>query len=122
MPPQNGTKKFSARYGNRLVCVRYRYNTDQQRKITTIEVVVDERPWTPDPHRMPPNTCLSLRVGYDEIDVRNTVKAARGKWDARQKVWKLAYKQVVDLGLLDRIVDETRDGKTDRDHPVSQKT
>ncbi len=60
--------------------------------------------WRPDPQRLHPNTRLSLRVGYDEVDVRNTVKAAGGKWDARQKVWKLAYEHIVALKLTDRIV------------------
>jgi hypothetical protein len=59
LPQQNGTKKFIAQYGDRLVCVRYRYNTKQQRKITTLEVVVDERPWSPDPQRIHPNKRLA---------------------------------------------------------------
>ncbi len=111
LPQQNGTKKFTAQYGDRLVCVRYRYDTEQQRKITTVEVVVDERPWAPDPQRVHPNKRLSLTVGYDEVDVRNTVKAAGGKWDGRQKVWRLAYKQVVALGLMDRVVSDGNDEK-----------
>ncbi len=106
LPQQNGTKKFTAQYGDRLVCVRYRYDTEQQRKITTVEVIVDERPWVPDPQRVHPNKRLSLTVGYNEVAVRNTVKAAGGKWDGRQKVWRLAYKQVVALGLMDRVVSE----------------
>ncbi len=111
LPGQPGAKKLGARYGDRLVCVRYRYDPEQQRKITTVEIIVDERPWRPDPQRMHPNTRLSLCVGYDEVNVRNTVKAAGGKWDARQKVWKLAYKQVMALRLMDRVVSDGNDGE-----------
>ncbi len=104
LPGQPGAKKLGVRYGARLVCVRYRYDPEQQRKITTVEIIVDERPWRPDPQRIHPNTRLSLRVGYDEVDVRNTVKAAGGTWDAHHKVWNLAYEHIVALKLTDRIV------------------
>jgi hypothetical protein len=55
------------------------------------------------------NKRLSLTVGYDEVDVRNTVKTAGGQWDGRQKVWKLAYKQVMVLGLIDQVVSRGND-------------
>jgi hypothetical protein len=53
---------------------------------------------------------LSLKVAYGEVEVGKAIKAAGGVWDAQRKVWKLAYKQVVALGLTDRIVaDVNRD-------------
>jgi len=109
IPEQPSTKKFGDRYGDRLVCVRYRYDTGQRRKITTVEVVVDESPWEPDPQRIPVNKRLSLNVGYRETEVRNAISAAGGRWDTRQKVWKLAHKEVVALGLTDRIVQDAQD-------------
>jgi hypothetical protein len=109
LPQQKGTKKFLRRYGDRLVCVRYRYDTEQQRTITTVEVVVDKRPWAPDPQRMNLNTRLSLKFEYGEVGVGKTIRATGGIWDTQQKVWKLAYKQVVALGWLDRIVSEGND-------------
>ena len=109
-PEQPGTKKFVARHGDRLVCVRYRYDTRQRQTITTVELVVDERRWEPDPQRIPPHKRLSLKVAYGEVEVGKAIKAAGGVWDAQRKVWKLAYKQVVALGLTDRIVaDVNRD-------------
>jgi hypothetical protein len=112
LPGQPGTKKLGTQYGDRLICVRYRYDPERQRKITTVEVVVDERPWKPDPQRIHPNKRLALTVGYDEVDVRNTVKTAGGVWNPQQKVWKLAYKQVMALGLMDRVVSDGTDKET----------
>ncbi|MEF3274571.1 MAG: hypothetical protein K6356_09260 [Chloroflexus sp.] len=46
-PGQRGTKKLHAQYGDRLVCVRYRYDTENGRRLKTIELIVEEKAWTP---------------------------------------------------------------------------
>lgn len=43
MPGQLGTKRWKDQYGEALLCVRYREDTDAQRRYTTVELVVDER-------------------------------------------------------------------------------
>jgi hypothetical protein len=111
LPQQDGTKKLAAQYGDRLVCVRYRYDPEQQRKMTTVEVVVAESPWSPDPQRVHPHKRLSLQVAYGEVEVVRAIKAAGGVWDGRRKVWKLTYNQVMALGLLDRVVSDGNDEK-----------
>jgi len=108
---QPGAKKLGTQYSDRLVCVRYRYDPGQQRKITTVEIIVDERPWHPDPQRIHPNKRLSLKVEYGEAGVGKTIRAAGGVWDKRQKVWKLTYKQVMALRLMDRVVPDGNDEK-----------
>jgi hypothetical protein len=107
VPSQKGTKKFVRRYGDRLVCVRYRDDAELQRKITTVEIVADERPWHPVPKRIPDDTWLSLNVEYGEVAIGKAVRAAGGRWYPRQKVWKLTYKAIVALGLTDRIVPDS---------------
>jgi hypothetical protein len=109
LPQQDGTKKLVAQYGDRLVCVRYRYDPKQQRKITTVEVVVDDRPWTPDSKRIHPNKRLALQVAYGEVEMGKAIKAAGGVWDSRRKVWRLAYKQVIALGLQARVVSDEKE-------------
>ena len=39
-PRQNGTKKLLATYGERLVCVRYRYDTQRRVRQKTVELIV----------------------------------------------------------------------------------
>ena len=108
LPGQSGTKKLVARYGERLVCVRYRYDSEQQRKITTAEIIVDESPWHPNPQHIHPNKRLALKVGYDEVEVRKAIRTAGGIWDKDQRVWKLAYKEIMALGLMDRVVSDEK--------------
>ena len=43
-PGQAGTIKLSRRYGDALVCVRYRHDAKGAVRYTTIEVVVDQAP------------------------------------------------------------------------------
>ena len=39
-PGMAGTKKLLARYGERLVCVRYRYDSAAGRRVKTAELIV----------------------------------------------------------------------------------
>jgi hypothetical protein len=89
------------------VCVQYRDDAKLQRKITTIEIVADERPWRPAPQRIPDDAWLSLKVEYGEVAIGKAIRAAGGRWYSQQKVWKLPYKAIVALGLTDRIVPES---------------
>lgn len=43
-PGAPGTKRFMKEYGEDLVCVRYRHDSKKNRRLTTIEVIVAERP------------------------------------------------------------------------------
>ncbi|MDY6921765.1 MAG: hypothetical protein SV765_16320 [Pseudomonadota bacterium] len=43
-PGDSGTKRLKQRYGDRLVCVRYRKDAGRQRRYTTVELIVDEAP------------------------------------------------------------------------------
>lgn len=47
MPGSNGTKKLVERYGERLVCVRYRYDEERRKRIKTVELVEEESAWVP---------------------------------------------------------------------------
>ena len=44
-PGQRGTKKLCAEYGERLVCVRYRYDEKRHKRLETVELVVVEVDW-----------------------------------------------------------------------------
>src|SRR5262245_26786565 len=39
-PGQKGTKTLVARYGDRLICVRYRYDARRHMRFTTVELIV----------------------------------------------------------------------------------
>lgn len=46
-PGQHGTREYLEEYGDRLVCVRYRYDAAAGRRYKTIEIIVGEAPWAP---------------------------------------------------------------------------
>jgi hypothetical protein len=109
-PGQRGTKKLVRRFGERLICVRYRYDASQRKRFTTVELIVDEAPWNPVGRsdavfvtaEIPKP--VAVRIDYREDALRQQVKAAGGRWDADKRVWKLPLGQVRALGLGDRIV------------------
>ena len=108
-PGQKGTKKWLDIYGDRLVCVRYRYDANKGRRYTTIEIIAEEGDWVPAEMKEPPARnmadLLGIRVVGYELELREQVKRAGGIWRPKQQVWELPYGQILALGLEDRIVD-----------------
>ncbi len=43
-PQDNGTKKLSAKYGNKLVAVRYRVDKKKKIRYKTVEIIVNRQP------------------------------------------------------------------------------
>ena len=103
-----GTKQLLAQYGDRLICVRYRYDGQRKKRFKTVELLVAERDWEPPPPHFAPGQIVGLRVAFADVAVRNQVKQAGGTWSPERRVWQLRYDRVVALGLNSRIVDETR--------------
>ncbi len=104
-PGQAGTRKLLAAYGEKLVCVRYRYDAENKRRIKTIELIIEETPWEPNPQKIPVNKIMHLRIKYGEIALGKQVRAAGGKWNREKQIWELPYQEVLKLGLSERIVD-----------------
>ena len=73
-PGQKGTKQLLAQYGDRLICVRYRYDPERTKRLKTVELVVGERDWAP---RRPPYTddqIVGVRIAFAEAAVRHQAK------------------------------------------------
>ncbi len=41
-PGQDGAKQLCVQYGDRLVCVKYRYDEQKKRRYKTVELIVEE--------------------------------------------------------------------------------
>src|SRR5213594_3237449 len=104
-PGQKGTKQLLTQDGDRLVCVRYRYEAQRKKRFKTVEIIVAERDWDPPAPRCTADTIVGVRVGVAEADMRERVKQAGGKWNRRRKVWELRDDQVVALTWEARIVE-----------------
>jgi hypothetical protein len=70
-PGQKGTKQLLAQYGNRLICVRYRYDAQRKKRFKTVELLVAERDWEPPRPRLAPDQIVGLRVAFTDVVVRN---------------------------------------------------
>lgn len=102
-PGQNGTKKFLDRYGDQLVCVRYRYDKQQRKRFTTVEIIVEESVWTPSIAPITEPIIVGLRVALNEVALQRQIKQAGGTWNREKRVWDIPFDQAVALGLKDRI-------------------
>lgn len=105
-PGQNGTRKLHAAYGERLVCVRYRYDAQRGLRHKTVELIVETTPWNPRQRnaRREPQDMVAVRIAWSETGLRERIKAAGGIWRHRQKLWEVDWKTVRELGLQARVV------------------
>jgi hypothetical protein len=110
-PGQNGTKKLVTQYGDRLVRVRYRYDTQRKVRHKTVEIIVETTSWAPRTRnaRRELTDMVLVRISYSESALRERVKAAGAIWRHQHKWWELDWKTAREFGLQERIVDETLD-------------
>ena len=74
-PGQKGTLGLFKIYGDRLVCVRYRYDPRRGKRYKTVELIVDEAVWKP---LRSPSELVWVWVAYEEHALRERVKGAGG--------------------------------------------
>ena len=103
-PGAPGTKKLLNTYGNNLICVRYRYDAENNRMYKTVELIIEDLPWQENTRKTRKDKIVGLCIGAEEAEVRGRVKMAGGKWDRNKQVWRLSYEASQQLGLTDRIV------------------
>ena len=103
-PGQPGTLKLARRFGNALVCVRYRLDADAQRRYTTVELIVDQSPMVNRTDRL-----VGVRVRYAEAELRQVVRDHGAIWDQRAGLWRMPLRIATRLGLRERIVQTAAD-------------
>jgi hypothetical protein len=98
-PGQKGTKKLMEKYGEKLLNVRYVYNSEKHIMMKTVELLIQQKPWYPNKNKIPYN-----KIEYGEFQLRRLVKAAGG-------FWELPYREAVSLGLDNRIINDKNQNK-----------
>ena len=88
-PGQAGTKKLLARYGERLLRVRYLYDEKAERRLKTVELIVESVPWRPASRRprRRDEDIVAVRIAYGELELRERAKRLGAVWRPAQKVW-----------------------------------
>ena len=113
-PGQKGTKKLHKQSGDRLFCVRYRYDRQRPKRYKTIELIVEQAEWTPPPDPFAANAIVGVRVELAEVELQRKVKQAGGKWNPARRLREIHYDHAVKLGLKGRIEKPKVSDKTNR--------
>jgi hypothetical protein len=105
-PGQKGTKKLMEKYGEKLLNVRYVYNSEKHIMMKTVELLIQQKPWYPNKNKIPYNKKVHLKIEYGEVQLGRLVKAAGGYWNKEEGYWELPYREAVSLGLDNRIMND----------------
>jgi len=103
-PGEPGTKKYLEKYGDRFVCLRYKYDTESGIKSKTIELTVSEEVWTKKSNYIPPNKLMHLNIPLTNVFLQKLVREAGGFWDSTAHCLRLPYNMTKALGLETRII------------------
>ena len=109
-PGEAGTRKLAARFGDKLVCIRYRVDAARGMRYTTVELIVDQAPLTgrrvrPSSSSVPDrNPMVGVRIFYREDALCEKAKEEGAIWRPRQKLWEMPLQTARRLGLGSRIV------------------
>jgi len=98
---QPGALKLARRFGDALVCVRYRHDPMSLHRYTTVELVVDEAPVA---KRADLDKIVFVQLGYNETAYRQQALAHGARWDARRCLWSMPRRTAKKLRLVARIV------------------
>ncbi len=109
-PGQPGTKKLLGEYGERLICVRYRYDDELQERIKTVEIAVDRVAWSVRDRAADDAAPAWFRIGKREDLLRRAVLLAGGRWEESCDMWTLPRRVADALGLTARIIQRRRRG------------
>ena len=104
LPGGPGTKKIMNKYGDRLLCVRYRTDPNTHKKYKTIELIEEEIRHDQKPKTISMNKRVDIQIHVKESFLRELVKTAGGKWNIGKQTWRLPYGEVLKLGLDKRII------------------
>ena len=102
-PGDMGTRRLLEQYGEQLICVRYRIDKLARKRYTTVEIVVDEKPY------LAKKTYVYawVKIDYEDFEERQKLKTAGAKWSIKEKVWIVRYDIAKKLGLRKRIIKTT---------------
>jgi hypothetical protein len=103
-PGQKGTKKLAEEYGDALVCVRYRYDEAKRVRHKTIELIVESKPWTAPAPSLTDTDHVPVHIGFADTVSREMAKAAKGRWDPKQKLWLIRYGRIKGTPLEKHII------------------
>lgn len=103
-PGQKGTKALVEKYGDALVCVRYRYDEKSRIRIKTVELIVEKKELPVSPKRIKDETPVAVQIAYGEAELGKMARKLGGKWVAAVKLWHIEYGRIKGTELEKHIV------------------
>ena len=98
-PGQRGTKALVEKYGDALVCVRFRYDAELHQRLKTVELIVEKIDWQPPAQLYNDSSLVALRIEGYELELRAQAKAAGAKWNPDKQLWFIAYGKIANTPL-----------------------
>ena len=108
-PGQPGAVKLGQRYGDSLLCVRYRQDASGLVRYTTVELIVDRAEISQKSKRI-----VGVRIEYHEEALRMKARSAGARWDADSRLWRMPLSVAHALALTERVKEEIRPIKAPR--------
>jgi len=103
-PGQKGTKALVEKYGDALVCVRYRYDETSRTRLKTVELIVEKKE-LPAPQQLSGDDALvPVRISYGERELGRMAKTMGGKWDPDVKLWYIQHGKIKGTELEKHII------------------
>ena len=96
---QSGTKRLVKKYGDSLLCVRFKYDAETRQRLKTVELIVERNDWTPPAPRYSFNSLVYLRIAATDLPMRSQAKEAGARWDPEKRLWSAKYGNIAGTGL-----------------------
>ncbi len=105
-PGQKGTRRLVEQFGDKLLCVRYRYDEIRHVRMKIVEIVVNERPCKP-PLQYRDQDIVEVMVQFANKTLRDRLKTAGGRWNPEKGLWQVPFGYIRgDAELEERILKD----------------
>ncbi len=103
-PGRNGIKRLVEKYGDSLICVRYRYDEFSGERLKTAEIIVEGKGGKPS-LRYRDEDIEQVSVAFIEKKLRDLLKIAGARWVREERLWRVRYGSIQgNANLTDRIL------------------
>jgi hypothetical protein len=103
-PGQKGTKRLTEKYGDDLICVRYRYDEASRTRIKTVELIVERKQLSSSAKKKTDETIVPVQIAYGAKELGKMARSAGERWDADVKLWYIRYGNIKGMELEKHII------------------
>ncbi len=113
-PGQKGTRALVEKYGESLVCVRYRYDDASRTRIKTVELIVERKELSSTRKIIKDNVLVAVSIAYGEKELDRLAKKSGGRWDPDVKLWYVPQVNIQGTDLGKNVILDAGKKKEDK--------